>query len=557
MASGGTSINKGSDLIHEFCCSKCEENDLNTEAQHFCPQCEHHLCNTCVKKHRDYFKKHVVYGPGDIQMWAGFSIERCERHGEKIVVHCDDHQELCCSVCVALSHRLCSSISHLPDLAKDFLKTAEFKQLRATVDEMRNIFDVLNNVTMIDQASIKDSYTNTIADIKAFRKEINMILDQLEKKTVEQLDRVIKGSEETYKTDMETCTRMQNQLKTIMETLQQITGKHQETISYIASRHCQAKLSEAMSLVHKIQKRPKEDIKFNSDKSVIPFLKNITNLGNVDTIKFVQKMEHSDYVYKAIGSCHYPVKIKNDAYKCHIVGICVLTNEEVVIADHNNSKVKLLNGHYQVTDHFDLPSFPVDMCLTANNEVAVAVDDCAIHFLSVTRGKLKAVKQFNTDHNCNSIAHHQGELYVGSNNVLYQYTMAGQKVRTIYKDKSDIFTSNKFAVSHCGERIYATNSYTNTLVTFNRNGEVLSSLKDPELQQPSRVCVSTSGHVFVCGTGSHTVVQVDREGRKKLDTVATAADGLCKPQSVWICEQTSIIIVGNHVSDKIIIAKLS
>ncbi|WAR30643.1 KCNT1-like protein [Mya arenaria] len=125
MASRDSSIYTGSDLIHDYSCSKCGEDDLNAEAQHFCPQCEHCLCDKCVAMHNGYHKNHTVYGRGDIQKWAGFSMDRCDQHGSKLEVHCDDHKELCCSVCVALNHRLCSNISHLPDLARDFLKTKE------------------------------------------------------------------------------------------------------------------------------------------------------------------------------------------------------------------------------------------------------------------------------------------------------------------------------------------------------------------------------------------------------------------------------------------------
>ncbi|WAR20266.1 hypothetical protein MAR_002104, partial [Mya arenaria] len=131
MASKDSSIYMGSDLIHDYSCSKCEENDLNTEALHFCPQCEHYLCGKCVRNHWAYFKEHVVYGRGEIQKWAGFSIDICEQHGKELEVHCDDHQEFCCSVCVALNHRVCNSTSHLSDLAKGFLKTKRFKQLPA------------------------------------------------------------------------------------------------------------------------------------------------------------------------------------------------------------------------------------------------------------------------------------------------------------------------------------------------------------------------------------------------------------------------------------------
>ncbi|WAR04883.1 ADAS-like protein [Mya arenaria] len=109
----------------------CDEHGKNIEAQHFCPECEHYLCDKCVRLHKGYHRQHTVYGRGDIQKWAGFSMDRCDQHSNKLEVHCDDHQELCCSVCVALNHRQCSSISHLPDLAQGFIETVEFKLLPA------------------------------------------------------------------------------------------------------------------------------------------------------------------------------------------------------------------------------------------------------------------------------------------------------------------------------------------------------------------------------------------------------------------------------------------
>ncbi|WAR26653.1 hypothetical protein MAR_012357 [Mya arenaria] len=90
------------------------------------------------------------------------------------------------------------SISHLPDLARGFLKTAEFKQLPAAVEKMRCKLDELKNDRMKDQDSLKDSYKNIIAKIEALRNEINQILDKLEKKTVEQLDSMMEDLEKYH-----------------------------------------------------------------------------------------------------------------------------------------------------------------------------------------------------------------------------------------------------------------------------------------------------------------------------------------------------------------------
>ncbi|XP_052782028.1 uncharacterized protein LOC128218402 [Mya arenaria] len=388
-------------------------------------------------------------------------MDRCVQHGKELEVHCDDHQELCCSVCVALNHRLCSSIIHLPDLARGFLKTTEFKQLPAAVDKMRSRLDELKNDCMKDQASLKDSYKNIIAEIKALRKEINQILDELEKKTVKQLDNMMDDLEKSIKDDLETCVHMDDQLKTMIEKLQQITGKNKETNSYIGFRVCQSKLSEANSLVQEI--RQKEGMKFKSDESVLPFLRNLNSLGTVEN-------PNSISVYKAQSSSLYKVRIKEDKYKCHIAGIC--------------------------------------------------------------------------------------ELYVGGKNDLYLYTTDGRLVKKIYEDKSKYITVCRCAVSPDGERIYVTNPTAFKLITLDTSGQVLSTVEDPDLKQPTGLCVSPGGHVFVCGCISNTVVQVDPQGRRKLATLARETDGMCLPQSVWFIEKTSTLIVGQEDEDNITVLKL-
>ncbi|XP_052778748.1 uncharacterized protein LOC128216219 [Mya arenaria] len=551
MASKGSSICKGSDLIHDYSCSKCEENDLNTEAQHFCPQCEHYLCGKCVRIHGEYFKKHAVYERGEIQKWAGFSMDRCDKHGKELEVHCDDHQELCCSVCVALNHRLCSSISHLPDLAKGFLKTEEFKQLPVAVDKMRYRLDELKTNWTKDQASLKDSYKNILVEIKALRKEINQILDKLEKKTVEQLDSMMEDLKKSIKDDLETLGHMDDQLKTLIEKLQQTTGKNKDTIPYIGFRKCQSILSEANRFVQEI--RVKEGMKFKSDESVLPFLRNLKRLGNVESV-------FSTYVYKVQSLSHYKVRIKKDKNNCSIKGVCGLANGEMVIADYNNIRVKLLNRQYAVIDHFDLPSTPQHLCHTTDNVIAVAVSDFStineVYFLTVTKGKLQSMRKFTTDHCCHSIAHHKGQLYVGSFDGLYLYSMDGRLLKTIYEALSCVRTVYNCAVSPTGKRLYVTNDYISKLLTFDKTGQVLFTVEYPDLKNPTGLFVSPSDHVFVCGRGSIAVVQVDKEGKQKVTTVASEADGICCPQSVWFSGQTSTLIVGNYEENDITVIKL-
>ncbi|KAH3835581.1 hypothetical protein DPMN_108935 [Dreissena polymorpha] len=66
------------------------------------------------------------------------------------------------------------------------------------------------------------------------------------------------------------------------------------------------------------------------------------------------------------------VRIPSDSYSCYITGICALPDGQVLVADYNNKRVKLLNQQYQVVSHWDVTAKPWDICQITPSEVAVA-----------------------------------------------------------------------------------------------------------------------------------------------------------------------------------------
>ncbi|KAH3844749.1 hypothetical protein DPMN_087011 [Dreissena polymorpha] len=60
--------------------------------------------------------------------------------------------------------------------------------------------------------------------------------------------------------------------------------------------------------------------------------------------------------------------------------------------------------------------------------------------------------------------------------------------------------------------MYVTSYSHHKLLTLSMDGTVLSSLKDPALRFPRCLNVLETGQLLVCVHGSHTVVQVAREG---------------------------------------------
>ncbi|KAH3826794.1 uncharacterized protein LOC127882163 [Dreissena polymorpha] len=108
----------------------------------------------------------------------------------------------------------------------------------------------------------------------------------------------------------------------------------------------------------------------------------------------------------------------------------------------------------------------------------------------------------------------------------------------------------KCAVSPDGSRLYVTSHDHSKLFTLSTDGTVLSSLEDPTLRGPTGVHVSETRQLFVCGWGSHNVVQVD--GKGGVVTLASKEDGLDRPESVYYSASSGSLIVGQS-SDNILV----
>ncbi|WAR11892.1 TRI33-like protein, partial [Mya arenaria] len=251
-------MSMASDLIHEFVCSPCEEDKLNTEAKYFCGECSKYYCDQCLTFHSKILKQHAVVGCDDVDKWVGQgnTLISCDLHPRKVIeLLCEDHDEMCCHLCVSLNHRMCRSISLISDLAKGIHKMADFKQLPSKVANVTTSLNQVREVRKKNQGSLKTSGKSMLTKIKDLRKKLNQLLDALEKKTVEQMDIVLANLNDTLEKDIDSCTSIHDQLKALMDTIQ-AQCKDDEPSSYISFRKCEKKMAEAKSLLQELSTKP-------------------------------------------------------------------------------------------------------------------------------------------------------------------------------------------------------------------------------------------------------------------------------------------------------------
>ncbi|XP_052768865.1 uncharacterized protein LOC128209068 [Mya arenaria] len=472
---------------------------------------------------------------------------------------CEDHMELCCSICVSLNHRMCHSISLVENLAKGIHELAEFKQLPANVSKLTSSLNQVIQDMKKKQQLLKTSGKSTLKEIKALRDTLNQLLEELERRTVEQMDSVLADLDEMIQKDIDSCTNIHGQLKAFLDNVQS-QDKGSEPSVYIGYRKCQDKMADAKKQLHEMAIKAEMTVSFQPDNHAVEILTDMLTLGNIqaDTAKDARNQstlskEHLDTLkaFTVKTKKTYSVQQKTDDKSCDITGITELPGGDIILIDLSNTKVKLLNSQFQVIGSCEVPKHPQDICHTTGNELAVAIN-CnevkrhALQFLRVFTGSLIMTERFLVDHCCNSIRHHEGQLYVGSYTALYLYTEAGQLIKVVYEDKSGYLTVNHFALSKDCRKIYIPASKRNSLVTIDNTGNILDTLKDPGINWPQSVHVSEGGQVFVCSSGSHTVVQVTHDGGQKLATLVRQGDGINCPKTAWYSTNTGRLIVGGE-----------
>ncbi|XP_052284810.1 uncharacterized protein LOC127881167 isoform X2 [Dreissena polymorpha] len=539
MEAASVSLQK-SDLetIAAYLCSTCK--NKNTEAEAYCKNCNSCFCGKCVNLHNQLFQDHPSYGPEEMEKWPVAMatqefLENCEVHkGKKLELFCEDHSALCCNTCVLLSHRKCSKVTLIADTP---LFATDHQQLSAKINSILGQLMKLQTNWEINMKSLQGSYEERLKEVRSMRERINSTLDKLEKATMKEMDEVKASWNASLKFYVDTCSGLCTKLTHLNDARLEI-GEKNKDLAFLAHQKSEEMIKKVDKYLNNNSIQTEVSLKLIVYHDIEKYLSNLSCLGHTIHITKELTMQGSlDQAIKVTGAIPVSVRIPSDTSATYsIYNICGLFNGQTLVSDVNNKRLKLLDLQHKVVSYCDMSGSQYDMCLITPCQVVVTVDK-GIQFVSVHSGQLVKERSLQLPHECTGVAHHQGDLYVTSGTALYKYTLTGTLVKMMFW---------RCAVSPSGDRIYVTHYSQHKLLTLTRNGTVISTFTDTELQSPWGVHVTPAGQVLVCGYTSHTIIQVDIEGKKKIATLATQKDGIKYPQSVFSNWKSGSVFVGQY-----------
>ncbi|XP_060587229.1 uncharacterized protein LOC132742771 [Ruditapes philippinarum] len=508
-----------SDEIFDVLCSMCKNKGKNTEGEKYCVDCKDYFCITCVQVHGQVplCAGHKVLDKSQVKSGTSKGLpraptERCDRHSHKhIDMYCQNHDNVGCSTCMAVDHRLCKDTFYIPEFIQNNTCQVASREIQTRLKEIAKTLAKQADRFKQDKQRLLKRKAEILADIRKFRQEINDHLDKLEKTSIDEIEDKVKSLEDKIEDGLKQLQANKSRITSANDKLASTNTNKAEVFVHVKMAEDAANVANIYIEDAKI-KNTVEDIDFQPDRTILTQLEQMKALGTLSE----KPTKASVNLFQIKGHQLYNVKVKSDKNNCHITSACCMEDGTIILADYNNNKLKRLHSYnYTVTDYYDLPGGPWQVCMINNTQVAVTVpSQKSVHFISLS-GKMKTSNKIKTDFECYGLAYANNNLYISdSDTSVYMYTLSGRKLNQFSKDQSGhkLFSDiRSIAVSKDATRIYVADCR-NGLIVLDNNGQVITSFNDEQLKRATCCYLTEAGSVLVSGDGSNNVLQFTCDG---------------------------------------------
>lgn len=543
-------LDTGTGKCRDVKCSICAKRKRVTNAEYYCHDCRKHLCTSCFGTHNELNENHkVVQGLGKDK---DVITEKCEKHEELITFYCRQHKDVLCKKC-CLDHKDCHDHENIKKSADELRADPDLQavpaQLNSALDNIKKIIKALEeHVT-----SIQNNGNDFLKDLEVYANNLLSRIKELQEKGKNAVEGKQKKHLSVVKQHQQALALTKDQTE---QCLDKITKSNEwKADMFVLKMKGQTLVKEVGALYHKSDSLIKgHHFRFMTDKKILDSLSGFESL--VYEVS-AEKVSSQGAVGVKVAAPYRGKNVRKiivripEEKRCGINGCCHNSGENLVIIDKFNRRLKLVDlSSCTVTNSFDTDEHPMDVCCIGPQEIAVAFGTTQIQVYSTE--SWTRTRYIKLGHKTDSIACQSGLLYAGFRNSLYVHDLSdGRKLREICKDTEgkNIFSGIEgIALDGTGDHLYVADSERG-LVCVSKDGQLLFHLSQEALGLKSACGVSTDnrGHVFVCGYGSHNVVEVTEVGHE-VKQIMSQRDGIHGPRCLRYDAITRRLYVGGNIN---------
>ena len=397
-----------SDEVIDPWCEPClEETKVKVEATGYCPECNSHLCLSCIESHKKWptLQNHrLLRGTRMPKLHADKPIKyaACALHAGNVTDHyCLSHSKMVCNDCIKKDHQGCEVLS-----ISDVCKTMDS-------DDVKRFKSVTNNIQQnvkITQATLQKNISDIESQKKAMVKTAELERDKLISKAKDMFKETVAIiNESCYRTTLEitehigTLSDENRQLDEINDTIDKKTIADIDENIFVqiqnivtSTKECKQEIEDTIRQQHitglsivfnEEMGRFHEEVKFGSIKEL---LKPMGTMKDIPDIAFPQTKEKKPRSAVDISKISarkmssFSVNAAEDREACDINGMAITSNGTLLIADRQNKTLKFFSEDNTLLTTFTIPECVQGIVGIHDSEAVVSTLDMKMHFLDIS-----------------------------------------------------------------------------------------------------------------------------------------------------------------------------
>ena len=530
--------------VLQYVCEPCQHDGQTKEAKYLCESCKVYLCFDCTNDHKilkatkfhSVVSAHQPQRIGSAVIKGTFSILCGCNQKRAVEVYCEKHNEVICPSCKTIKHRSCKTCPIKDKVGKH--TTKQMKELMVKAKSLKAEIESYIQNGEANRKSIGKYKDECKKDISAFRQEINKILDKMEEKIIETLDKTAKLNLLAIERQIADMTASLQALNTDLNVIDNANKTNKDEIMFSAEVKISKSISEYDDLIQDIRKSMKRpQLEFYKNKKLADLLQyDVDGLGRIEPSESgISKQHHVDILDMNVKSItEVSIHLPDDNDYPNITGCTFLSKGRILLCDHQNKKLKLLDSDMSAKESLNLSDKPWDVAAVGENEAIIKFEN-EINYLQYihTHPNLKQGKKITLHENCIGIQVVNDEIYTvchkySGDDEIWRLDRAGNIMsKTVFTESSSdesyylglcqtSFNHTQY-IGLCqagpSPRVYLTCPSTFRVTCFQQNGKMVYQYKEPELKEPNGIYVDSVGNSLICGTYTHNVVVITADGR--------------------------------------------
>ena len=539
------SVLAGSEESFTHECDTCKLDGQTLEAKYYCGECNDFLCESCETYHKRVKATRfheILTGdrmPAKVSTFkTGRTPEKQHRMMDKCIcnqereveVYCSDHDDVFCSVCKNVLHKHCQIYSLEESSAKiqmfEVFKTTSEKVGALVEKAIKLQMENKENISKLQQVEI-----NCKDEIKNVRVEVNLLLDKLEVKALDDLQqqvglksKLLMDKKETIESTVELLESDKRECDEVKRT----NDKRQMFVTSVKIKKMQPKYELALAECDNTMICPRVTFKRNES---------LMSLKTLGTISSSNLLDAEIKAHRTID-----VKQHSDEKPPWITGVAFMPNGELLIADHFNNRITMFDRTIKMIESTKCPGQPYDIVVVNENEAIVTLSDkCKLLYVHID-SNLTFGRSIELNSSCYGVTLVRDELYVAvyANSVIEVHDKLGNSVRTV--GKNEIVHPYFIASNSQGDKLFI--SEEKKLVCLTSTGAMQWSYSDKSLRTSRKVFVDSENNLLVCDPESNNIHVLKADGTKHKELL-TQATKISKPYSIDCRATDGFLAVGD------------